>query len=156
MASRTLVAARALRFVREHGIVLRSARGPLPNLAQFIAGGPIRGSWWAHPAARTIFHASGAVSDSRDVLTCRLFRGKVTLVHRRLWPALVRLAPRLPRRGLASIREEHTSRGAHRIVEVRFPSWVPRDVLARSKALQLREARAALGPDLVRLLAEPE
>jgi hypothetical protein len=27
---------------REHGVVLQSARGPVPNVAQFIAGEPIR------------------------------------------------------------------------------------------------------------------
>ena len=37
-------------WVREQGIVLQSARGPLPNLAEWIAGEPIRGSWWGHPS----------------------------------------------------------------------------------------------------------
>src|SRR4030095_7234834 len=32
--------------VREQGIVLQSARGPVPNLAEYVAGEPIRGSWW--------------------------------------------------------------------------------------------------------------
>src|SRR5205814_8572249 len=38
----------ALAFVERHGIVLQAARGPLPNLAEAIAGGTIRGSWWGH------------------------------------------------------------------------------------------------------------
>ena len=36
----------ALAFVERHGIVLQAARGPLPNLAEAIVRGPIRGSWW--------------------------------------------------------------------------------------------------------------
>jgi len=34
----------ALAFVERHGIVLQAARGRLPNLAETIAGGAIRGS----------------------------------------------------------------------------------------------------------------
>jgi hypothetical protein len=33
----------ALDFVREHGIVLESARGPVPSLADAIAGTPVSG-----------------------------------------------------------------------------------------------------------------
>src|SRR6266511_3789241 len=38
----------ALAFVRRHGVVLEGARGPVPNLAEAVATGPIRGSWWGH------------------------------------------------------------------------------------------------------------
>jgi len=31
-------------FVEKHGVVLASARGPVPSLAEAIAGEPIRGS----------------------------------------------------------------------------------------------------------------
>ena len=37
----------ALAFVERHGAVLLSARGAAPSLAEWIAGEPIRGSWWA-------------------------------------------------------------------------------------------------------------
>src|SRR5262249_60565142 len=75
----------ALAFVRRHGIVLQAARGPVPSLAEAIAGGPIRGSWWGHPRGQAIFAASTAVADHADVLVCRLVGGKGTYVHRRLW-----------------------------------------------------------------------
>ena len=51
--------------------------------------------------------------------------GKVTLVHRRLWPALARVAERFPAKSVAAIHEEHTSTGAHRVREQPFPDWVP-------------------------------
>jgi hypothetical protein len=139
----------ALTFVRKHGVVLMSARGAVPSLAEAIAGGPIRGSWWGHPMSRHMYHVFDAVSDSEQVLVCRLAGGKVTYVHRRLWPALVRLAGRLPRAGLAAIREEHTERGHHRTVVTPFPRWVPKDVLARSKRLSVEAAVTKVGADLL-------
>ena len=79
----------AVAFVRRHGIVLQAARGPVPSLAEAVAGGPIRGSWWGHPQGQAIFAAAEAASEHADVLVCKLVEGKVTYVHRRLWPALV-------------------------------------------------------------------
>ena len=91
----------ALAFVRRHGVVLQAARGPVPSLAEAIAGGPIRGSWWGHPKGQEIFRVAEAVSASRDILVCKLVDDKVTYVHRRLWPALVRLERRFPKAKLA-------------------------------------------------------
>jgi hypothetical protein len=31
----------------EHAMLLESARGPLPNVAEVVAGERVRGSWWA-------------------------------------------------------------------------------------------------------------
>lgn len=44
-----------LDWVREQGVVMQSARGPVPSLAERIAGGPIRGSWWGHPSGHEIY-----------------------------------------------------------------------------------------------------
>ena len=82
----------ALAFVRRHGVVLEGARGPVPNLAETVAGHHIRGSWWGHANGHQIFWLTRTVRNSRDVLVCRLVGGKITYVHRRIWPALVRLA----------------------------------------------------------------
>jgi hypothetical protein len=142
----------ALAFVRKHGVVLMAARGPVPSLAEAIAGGPFRGSWWGHADAQRMFLAFDAVGDSDQVLTCRLVGGKVTYVHRRLWPALVRLAPRLPKAGLAAIREEHTAKGQHRIRVMRFPRWAPPEVLRAGRALDESKAARILGEDLLRAL----
>jgi hypothetical protein len=45
----------SLDWVCEQGVVLQSARGPLPNLAEHIAGEAIRGSWWGHSSGHEIF-----------------------------------------------------------------------------------------------------
>jgi len=132
-------------FVARHGVVLASAKGPVPNLADAVAGQPIRGSWWGHPKGSQIFLALGAVQDSPDVLCFRLVERKVTFVHRRLWPALVRLAATLGRERLTAIKQEHTRSGAHRNVRTPFPAWVPREVNAAARDLSESEARAQLG-----------
>ena len=69
----------ALAFIRKHGVVLEAAHGPVPSLAEVMAGAPIRGSWWSHPKRHEIFLVTRAIRDSDDVLVCRLIKGKVTL-----------------------------------------------------------------------------
>jgi hypothetical protein len=133
-------------FVREHGVALASARGPVPSIAEAVAGEPIRGSWWAHPRGPAIFAALSALDDRDDVVCCKLVDAKVTFVHRRLWPALVRLADDLGPERLAAVRQEHTATGAHRNVVTPFPDWVPADLVAAAAALDRAAARAALGP----------
>jgi hypothetical protein len=135
-----------LAFVAKHGVVLASARGPVPSVAETIAGEPIRGSWWAHPRGQEIFRALSAIDDSPDVLCFKLVGAKVTFVHRRLWPALVRLADEIGRERLARVQQEHTDSGAHRNVVTPFPDWVPRDVKAAAARLDAAAARAQLGP----------
>ena len=138
----------ALAFVRRHGVVLQAARGPVPSLAEAVAGGPIRGSWWGHPKGQEIFAAASAISESPEVLVCKLVDGKVTYVHRRLWPALVKLATRFRKDQLAKVWEEHTPSGAHRARRTPFPAWVPSDVAQEAEALSISEAETALKPCL--------
>lgn len=138
-------ARRAIAFVRDHGVVLESAAGPVPSLAETIVGAPIRGSWWGHPRSHEIFAATRAVRGSKDVLVCRLVDGKVTYVHRRLWAALVRVADRFPRDRLAWIREVHTASGHHVTEEVAFPEWVPDEVSAEAARLSEEKAVGRLG-----------
>jgi hypothetical protein len=135
----------ALAFVDEHGVVLESGRGPVPSLAEAIAGEAIRGTWWGHPKGRAIFRATRAVRDSADVLVCRLLGGKITYIHRRLWPALVRLADEIGPARLDAIREEHTKSGAHKLVTMAFPQWVPTGVRKAAKKLSEVKARRQCG-----------
>src|SRR5258705_5080793 len=116
-------------FVQEHGVVLASGKGPVPRLTEAIAGEPIAGSWWSHPKAHGIFAVLQAVVESGDVLVCRLVEAKVTLVHRRLWPALVRAAARFPKNRIAQVREEHTASGRHVNMEDPVPKLVPVEVI---------------------------
>ena len=128
----------------EHGMLLQSARGPLPNIAELVAGGPIKGSWWGHPQGQAIFAELQSLDDSPDVVRLRLVNGKVTFVHRRLWPALVRVADRFTPRQLAALHEEHTPSGAHRVHEQPFPDWVPADVIVAADGLSVDDAKVQL------------
>jgi hypothetical protein len=127
-------------FVCQHGIVLESARGPLPSLAAFVAGEPIGGSWWVHPRAKDIFELARALRSSDAILVCRLVGGKVTLVHQRLWPSLVRSADRFATDALARLDEQHTAAGRHTLATTPFPAWVPADVIKQAELLSASAA----------------
>ena len=138
-------ATQAIQFIKKHGVVLESAHGPVPNLAETAAGERIRGSWWAHPKSQVIFRLTRAVRDSDDILVCRLVHGKVTYVHRRLWSALVRLAKQFDNKSLGRIREVHTLRGEHELQVVPFPRWVPEKVKLSARKLSETNAVFQLG-----------
>jgi hypothetical protein len=128
----------------EHGVLLESARGPIRNVAELVAGERITGSWWGHPASHAIFDAINELAASPDVVRLRLVNGKVTLVHRRVWPALVRISDRIPGERLASITQEHLASGAHRKTETPFPEWVPSETIDAAAALTEVQAFALL------------
>ena len=140
-----MTTAQALRFVRTHGVVLESASGPVPSLAAAMVAEPIRGSWWRHPQSQRIFTLTRVVRESDSILVCRLVNRRVTLVHRRLWPAVVRVADRFPLTHLARVVEIHTAAGHHRVEETPFSEWVPPTVRAKAASLSEREALQALG-----------
>ena len=131
-------------IVRRRGVVLQSARGPSPSLAELVAGAPIRGSWWGHPRNHEIFDAINRARSSSAIVATPLVRGKVTLVHRRLWPPLVRLADRFDVGALDVLHEEHSASGAHRVTRTAFPGWVPSDVMVSAQALSEEEALTQL------------
>jgi hypothetical protein len=134
------------RFVQKHAVVLASARGPVPSIAEAVAGEPIVGSWWAHPKGRAIFAALSELDDSDDVRCFKLVEGKVTLVHRRAWPALVRLANAgvLTAERVASIQQEHMPTGEHRNLVIPFPDWVDDATARAAEQLTVEQAGAAL------------
>jgi hypothetical protein len=138
-------ARQALAFVELHGVVLASARGQAPTLTEAIAGAPIQGSWWSHPQGKHIFAVLNAVQEHEDILVCRLLAGKLTLVHRRLWPALAALAATLPAAATMRVRQVHSARGKHVNEEIPLQQWLPPDAAAAAAGLSPERARAALG-----------
>jgi hypothetical protein len=135
-------------LLRVNGVLLESAKGPIPNVAQLVAGEPIAGSWWGHPAHHQIFDAINRLADSPDVARMRLVNHKVTLVHRRLWPALLRLAASFDDTELLVVTQEHTSTGAHRSTSSALRDWVPADVLQAAARLSEADATNMLPPIL--------
>jgi len=138
---------RWLAFVEEHGVVLASARGPVPSVAEAVAGQPIVGSWWAHPRGKAIFAALSELDDADDVRCFKLVDNKVTFVHRRVWPALACLAGNgvIAADRAASIQQEHMPTGEHRNLVTPFPDWVPDDVARAAAELTVDDARSQLG-----------
>lgn len=59
------------------------------NAIQILTGEFPRGSWWSHPDANAIYAILQTVEQHPDVLMAKLLSGKVTLIHRGLWPALL-------------------------------------------------------------------
>ena len=61
----------------------------LPCITTFVVGKPIRSSWWGHAKGHDIFRVVCRIADHPDVAVTKLIGGKVTFVHRKLWPALL-------------------------------------------------------------------
>jgi hypothetical protein len=130
-------------------MLLQAARGPIASLPALVVGGPITGSWWGHPDHDEIFRVLNEATSSDQVVRLELVDGKVTLVHRRIWPALVRLADELGAARLAALHQEHTSSGAHRSTSTPFPDWVPAAVVTEGASLLYEDAIAQL-PECLR------
>lgn len=59
-----------------------------PSITGLVVGGDgVRGSWWAHPQAHDVFHLACELRAHPDVLMVKLISGKLTAIHRPLWPA---------------------------------------------------------------------
>jgi hypothetical protein len=140
-----LTPAQALAFVERYGIVCEAARrAGIPSLVDAIAGEAVHGNWWSHRHSREIFALTRAVRAAPQLLVCRLVDGKITFVHDRLWPALVRAAGRFPRECLARLHEVHTTRGNHVVEETAFPDWLPAALASTAKHLTEKDAIDAL------------
>lgn len=70
-----------------YGLVLMTDP-QFPSVASLVAGEPVRGSWWSHPKTNAIWRVAFELGQRPDITEARLVSGKVTLVHRKLWPAL--------------------------------------------------------------------
>jgi len=81
----------ALALVRERGAATLVPAGDLPSLVEAVAGGRVRGSWWSHPSGRRLYAIGEELGESSEVLVLRRVQGKVTFLHRALWPALLRV-----------------------------------------------------------------
>ena len=70
--------------LKEDGLLM-AWDSDLPSLTHLVAEERIRGSWWSHERAHTIFHVAQMLVDHPDVMIMKLVSGKVTYVHRELW-----------------------------------------------------------------------
>ncbi len=77
--------------LRERGLLLE-ADAHLPSIARAVIGGPFKGSWSGHPKGDEIQTLSNELLERPGVLAVKLVSGKITFVHRALWPALYAVA----------------------------------------------------------------
>src|SRR5260370_30664127 len=77
------------RRLEEIGLLLLQDK-KLPSAAGIMTGETLTTSWWSHPRSHEIFRCLETLED--DAVVTRLIAGKVTYVHRRLWPALLAVA----------------------------------------------------------------
>ena len=59
-----------------------------PSVTGFVADDTGGRSWWAHPQAKQMYGLSCGLRDHPDVLMVKLVSGKITFIHRPLWPAI--------------------------------------------------------------------
>jgi len=75
----------------ELGLLMLSDRA-LPSVVGLVAGPGVRGSWWSHEKGHEIFRYLERLEAHADSLSTRLVSGKVTYLHRRLWPGFLSVA----------------------------------------------------------------
>jgi hypothetical protein len=81
----------ALALVKRHRVVPMTPVEGFRSLVTEVAGGPVRGSWWGHPKGSLMFDLANVLHNSRQVVAAKLVEGKVTFIHKSLWPALLRV-----------------------------------------------------------------
>jgi hypothetical protein len=72
----------------KYGLLLQQDKS-LPNVVSIVTGESLKMSWWSHPLAGKIFEVLGQLSGNPDVIATKMVGGKVTFVHRRIWPEVL-------------------------------------------------------------------
>jgi hypothetical protein len=104
--------------IAEHGLLLLQDK-KLANVVTFVTGERLKRSWWSHPRAQEIFRAIEALPEDQ-VTTAKLVGGKVTFVHRSLWPDLLAMV-----KGQREY-EVHTASGRHAKRYEPWDAWAKR------------------------------
>jgi hypothetical protein len=79
------------RALAKHGLLLLQDKTAL-DIVGLMAGEKLSTSWWGHPAGHAIFACLERLDDDRDVISTRLVAGKITYLHRDLWPPFLAVA----------------------------------------------------------------
>ena len=82
---------RCTAHLRKHSLLM-SSDARYPSVTTIVAGEPVAGSWWDHASGKQIYAIQNRLLAHKDVLAVKLIEGKVTLVHRKLWPDVLAMA----------------------------------------------------------------
>ena len=80
--------ARVERELERIGLLLRHDRA-LPSFTASATGALFGGSWWSHPQAHEIYRLLRHFHRRGGALSAKLVNGKITYIHKRLWPSLL-------------------------------------------------------------------
>ena len=125
-------------WLEEYGLLL-VVDTRLPSVTGLVTGEPIKGSWWGHPQSHAIFAVVEQMEGYGQALQTKLVAGKVTFVHRPLWPALA---------GAGSAQDpwqvDGLSQEEERLLKtVEKAGWVRTDEPERLAPLDLKTVRKA-------------
>lgn len=93
---------RVLKALQAGGLLLLQDK-TFPSVVSLVTGERLAGSWWSHPRGKTIFRCLCEIQVHPDVLATKLLAGKVTFLHRWLWPAVLAVAQARERWQLARL-----------------------------------------------------
>lgn len=141
------------RLAAAGAMTLVPAAPGVPSLVALVVGGPVRGSWWSHPEGKRIYAIASAVEVSPDVLAAKLVAGKVTYLHRRLWPALIRVVTDAGWRAARSARLSADAVALLAAVEARGALDADDAAAVVAGAAALKKARTALDERALILVA---
>jgi len=120
----------------------------LSELVSAVAG-KVKGSWWSHPKGGLIYQIGSALEDHADVLVVKLVEGRVTYVHRVLWPALLRVvtdaAWRKPRMAKLGADAKQVLAKVEKLGEVTPVAAKPRGELEKSLLVLSRSEHTSSG-----------
>jgi hypothetical protein len=127
----------ALTLLEHQRLLPMTSVPPLKCLVDEIAGEHVKGSWWGHKAGKAIFNIASELEDHDDVLSAKLLVGKVTFVHRALWPSMLRVVTddawrkraaknKQAKLLLVHLRQEHSASGKHVTVVEEWEAWAKR------------------------------
>ncbi len=74
--------------LRRDGLLLESDR-KFPSVVNLVLHENVQGSWWAHKDVALVFGILTRLKYDPEALVTKMVSGKVTFVHRRLWPDLL-------------------------------------------------------------------
>lgn len=99
------------RAIAKRGLMLLQDKMAM-DIVGILAGEKLSTSWWGHAAGQKIFACLERLDEDPDVMSTRLVAGKITYVHRRLWPSFLAIA-----RSMAAWQRSGLSPDATRLLE---------------------------------------
>ena len=109
--------ARVEAALEKHGLLLVQGQWEIPSIADLLEGNAIKTKGYSHDYVPA-WNLREELIARPDVALCKLFRGKSTLVHRRLWPLIDSIA-RMAQRGVCAGRCEETRRVMYEVIKAK-------------------------------------